>query len=111
VAVIALVLIGLSKPLTEHRPARMDYRGLLLIASGVALSVFGFQQSSIWGWSNPWIGLCIAAGLVLLVVFFVVESRTASPLLQVSIFRIRAFRIENVVLGIAMLVFIPIFFF
>ena len=38
---------------TVHRPARMDYRGLALIASGVALSVFGFQQSSIWGWSDP----------------------------------------------------------
>ena len=36
-----------SRPVTEHRPARMDYRGLALIASGVGLSVFGFQQSSI----------------------------------------------------------------
>ena len=34
-----------------------------------------------------------------------------SPLIQVSIFRIRAFAIENIVLGIAMLVFIPVFFF
>ncbi len=36
VAVIALVLIAVSKPSTVHRPARMDYRGLVLIASGVA---------------------------------------------------------------------------
>jgi len=40
------VLIVISKPVTVHRPARMDYRGLALIASGVALSVFGFQQSA-----------------------------------------------------------------
>ena len=32
---------------------RMDYRGLALIASGVGLSVFGFQQSAIWGWGDP----------------------------------------------------------
>ena len=31
VAIIALVLIVLSKPVTEYRPARMDYRGLALI--------------------------------------------------------------------------------
>ena len=37
--------------------------------------------------------------------------RTASPLMQVSIFRIRAFLVENIVLGISMLVFIPVFFF
>src|SRR6202789_1804509 len=37
VAIIALVLIVLSKPDTVHRPARMDYRGLVLIAAGVGL--------------------------------------------------------------------------
>src|ERR1700678_2046927 len=46
VALIALVLIVVSKPTTVHQPARMDYRGLALIAAGVALSVFGFQQSA-----------------------------------------------------------------
>src|SRR5271166_4154438 len=60
VALIALVLIVISKPTTDYRPARMDYRGLALIASGVALSVLGFQQSATWGWSNPAVGLCIA---------------------------------------------------
>jgi EmrB/QacA subfamily drug resistance transporter len=111
VAVVALVLIVLSKPSTVHKPARMDYRGLLLIASGVALSVFGFQQSSVWGWSNPATAACIAAGAALLVAFYFVELRTPSPLMEVHIFRIRAFFVENLVLGIAMLVFIPVFFF
>jgi EmrB/QacA subfamily drug resistance transporter len=111
VAVIALVLIALSDPVTEHRPAPMDYRGLALIAAGIGLSVFGFQQSQIWHWSNPAIALCIAAGLVLLALFHRVELRTASPLIQVRIFRVRAFLVENLVLGIAMLVFVPLFFF
>ncbi len=111
VAIVALVLIVLSKPTTVHRPARMDYRGLALIASGVALSVFGFQQSTVWGWSDPATGACIAAGAALLVVFYFVEARTPSPLIAVSIFRIRPFLVENMVLGIAMLVFLPVFFF
>src|ERR1700722_149949 len=111
VAIIALILIVVSKPVTAHRPARMDYRGLLLIVSGVALSVFGFQQSSTWGWSDPATGACIAAGAALLVVFYFVEMRTESPLMQVRIFRIREFFVENLVLGISMLAFIPVFFF
>ncbi|HEY2521253.1 MAG TPA: MFS transporter [Streptosporangiaceae bacterium] len=111
VALIALALIFISKPVTEHRPARMDYRGLVLIAAGVALSVFGFQQSSIWGWHNPGTWLCIVGGLALLVVFYLVELRTESPLIQVSIFRIRPFLVENIVLGISTTVFIPVFFF
>ena len=42
----------------------------MLIASGVALSVLGFQQSQVWGWTNPATGLCIVAGLALLLVFY-----------------------------------------
>ena len=61
VAIAALILIAWSKPVTEHQPARMDYRGAVLIAAGIALSVVGFQQSSVWGWTNPATGLCIAA--------------------------------------------------
>ena len=111
VALIALLLIYVSKPETDHQPARMDYRGLVLIASGVALSVFGFQQSGIWGWGNPGTWLCIVAGVLLLIVFYLVELRTPSPLIQVSIFRIRPFLVENLVLGVSMLVFVPVFFF
>jgi EmrB/QacA subfamily drug resistance transporter len=111
VALIALALIFISRPSTDHRPAKMDYRGLVLIAAGIGLSVFGFQQSTIWGWGNPGIGLCIAAGLALLVVFYFTEVRTPSPLMQVSIFKIRPFLVQNLVLGISNLVFIPVFFF
>jgi EmrB/QacA subfamily drug resistance transporter len=111
VALIALVLIVLSRPTTVHRAARMDYRGLVLIASGVALSVFGFQQSSIWGWGSPGTWACIVVGAALLVVFYFVEVRTASPLIEVRIFRIRPFLVQNVVLGTSNLVFIPVFFF
>jgi predicted MFS family arabinose efflux permease len=89
----------------------MDYRGAILIAAAAALSVFGFQQANIWGWSNPAIGLCIAAGLALFVVFYRIEKGTDSPLINVSIFRIRAFLVENLVLFVSMLVFVPVFFF
>ena len=111
VALVALALIAVSRPVTDHRWAPVDYRGLILIVSGVALSVLGFQQSAIWGWGNPGTGLCVAGGVALLVVFVVVELRTPEPLMQVRIFKIRAFAVENMVLAITMLVFVPVFFF
>ena len=44
--------------------------------------------------------------------FFVfAELPTESPLIQVAIFRIRAFSVENLVLLISMMAFIPVFFF
>jgi EmrB/QacA subfamily drug resistance transporter len=111
VALIALALIAISKPASQARPAPMDYRGLALIIGGVGLSVFGFQQSALWGWANPAIEIAIAVGVVLLVVFFAVERRTESPLINVRIFNNRAFLVENIILGIAMMAFIPVFFF
>jgi EmrB/QacA subfamily drug resistance transporter len=111
VAIIALVLIAIAKPVTEYRPAPIDYRGLALIIGGVGLSVFGFQQSSLWGWGNPAIEVCIAAGVVLLVVFYLVERRTEQPLMNVRIFNNQAFLVENIVLLVAMMAFIPVFFF
>ena len=111
VAVVALLLIAVSRPSTDHRPAPIDWRGLALIVTGVALSVVGFQQSALWGWGSPGTVLCVVAGLALLIVFGVVELRTATPLMEVRIFQIRAFFVENLVLGIAMLAFVPTFFF
>jgi EmrB/QacA subfamily drug resistance transporter len=111
VALIALALIALSKPPNEARPAPMDYRGLALIVPGVGLSVFGFQQSAQWGWSDPVIWASIAAGVVLLIVFFRVEARTESPLINVRIFRNQTFTVENIILGVASAAFIPVFFF
>jgi len=111
VALVALVLIFVSKPETEHKPARMDYRGLILIAAGTALSIFGFQQSGTWGWGDARTLACIAAGAALLVVFALVERGTSSPLIDVNIFRIRPFLVENLVLGVSNTVFIPVFFF
>jgi len=111
VAIIALVLIAIAKPVTEHRPAPIDYRGLALIIGGVGLSVFGFQQSSLWGWGNPAIEVCIAAGVILLVVFYLAERQTEQPLMNVRIFNNQAFLVENIVLLVAMMAFIPVFFF
>ena len=111
IAIIALVLIFVSNPVTEHRPAPIDYRGLALIIGGVGLSVFGFQQSQLWGWGNPAVAASIAVGVALLVVFYLVERRTAEPLINVRIFRNQAFLMENIILGIAMMAFIPVFFF
>jgi len=50
VAVVALILTARARPRTETRPGTFDVRGLVLIVSGVGLSVFGLQESQVWGW-------------------------------------------------------------
>jgi EmrB/QacA subfamily drug resistance transporter len=111
VALIALVLIAKSEPAQDRRPAPIDYRGLVLITVGVALSVFGFQQSALWGWGNPATALSIAVGAVLLIAFVRLELRTTAPLMNMVIFANRGFRVDNMVLLVSMTVFVPVFFF
>ncbi len=111
VAIIALILTALARPHTETRPGRLDFRGLVLIAGGVGLAIFGLQQTQVWGWTNPVAIACMVVGVLLLVAFFYVEPQISQPLIDVSTFRIRAFLVQNIVLFISMIVFIPIFFF
>jgi len=111
VALIALILIAVSKPKTQYQRAPIDYLGAVLLAAGVALSIFGLQQSELWGWSNPATWICIIAGLLIVVLFGFVELRTESPLIAIGIFKIRPFLVENVVLFVTMMAFIPMFFF
>ena len=111
VAIIALILTALARPRTGIRPGRIDWNGLVLIAGGVGLSVFGLQETQVWGWTSATVIICMVAGVLLLVAFFRYELRKEQPLIDVRTFRIRAFRVQNIVLFISMIVFIPIFFF
>ena len=111
VALVALVLIALSRPKTQYRRAPIDYRGAALLATGVALSIFGLQQSALWGWSNPGTWLCIIVGVLIVVAFGFVELRTDSPLIAVGIFKVRPFLVQNIVLFVTMMAFVPMFFF
>jgi len=111
VAIVALVLTAIARPVTQNRPGRMDWPGLVLISGGVGLAVFGLQQTQVWGWANATTITCMVAGVLLLVAFGVAELRVRQPLIDVRVFTIRAFLVENIVLFTSMIVFIPIFFF
>ena len=111
VAIIALVLTAKARPSTETRPAPIDLRGLVLVVAGVGLGVFGLQESQVWGWGNPATAGTIAGGIALLVVFAFVELGRRQPLIQVRMFAIRAFLVENIILFVSRMCFLPIFFF
>jgi EmrB/QacA subfamily drug resistance transporter len=111
VAIIALVLIAKSKPADEKHPAPLDYRGALLITAGMGLAVLGLQQSTVWHWDSPATWGTIVAGIALLAAFVRYELRIEDPLLRLSVFRDRAFAIDNAVLFLLMIPFVPLFFF
>jgi EmrB/QacA subfamily drug resistance transporter len=111
VAIIALFLTWKSKPENVKRPSPLDYRGTAMITAGMGLLVLGLQQSSIWGWGDVKTWATIAVGVALLVVFVFYELRVTNPLLRLEVFRDRAFAVDNIVLFLLMIPFVPLFFF
>ena len=111
IAVLALILLAAARITPSRRRERIDYPGALVAAIGMGLSVLGFEQAPQWGWDSAATWLCIVVGLAAIVVFGFVEARTASPLMQVRIFRNRAFIVDNAMLFLSMIAFVPVFFF
>jgi EmrB/QacA subfamily drug resistance transporter len=111
VAIVALLLTLRARPPEERHPGPIDTRGALLVCSGMALSVLGLQQASSWGWDSAATWACLAAGLLLLAVFVRIELRTAVPLVPMRLFADRGFAVDNAVLFLLSICFVPLFFF
>jgi EmrB/QacA subfamily drug resistance transporter len=111
IAIIAVVLTLISKPTEERNPARIDMRGAALVSGGMALAVLGLQQAGVWGWGSVATWLCLIAGLALLVAFVRFELRTDEPLVPLRLFADRGFLVDNIVLFLLSICFVPLFFF
>ncbi|MGZ4202007.1 MAG: MFS transporter, partial [Thermoleophilaceae bacterium] len=111
VAIVALVLMRRAHLRNETHPAKLDYRGTVLITGAMGLIVFGLQQSAQWGWGSVSTWACLVVGVLLMVAFVAWELRVTEPLLELRIFRDRGFAVETIVLGLMSIVFVPFFFF
>jgi MFS family permease len=81
--------------------ARVDWWGNVLFGVGLTAVLTGITYGiqpyggSDMGWTNPWVLAALIGGTALLVVFCFVETRVASPMFDLSLFRIRAFVAGN----------------
>jgi MFS family permease len=81
--------------------ARVDWWGNALFAVGLTVLLvaitYGIQPygSHTMGWTSPLVLAGLVSGVVLLVVFCVVETRIAEPMFEMALFRIRPFSAGN----------------
>jgi MFS family permease len=86
---------------THGRSSRIDWPGNLTFALGTALVLaamtYGIQPygGHSTGWTNPLVLGGLGAGIVLLAVFVIVETRVAEPMFRLGLFRVRAFAAGN----------------
>ncbi len=105
----SMLLVPESKDETAQR--RFDVAGAVTVTGGLTALVYGIVGAQQRGWgSTETIGIFVAAA-VLLGAFFVVETRSAAPLVRLSVFRIRSLSIANAVMFLAMSGLFAMFFF
>ena len=74
-----------------HEPERFDWLGAALLGPAVAVLLLGLTFGNAWGWTSPWLiltALCAAASLA---TFWIAEQRSASPLIDPALLRVRSF--------------------
>ena len=74
---------------------RLDWPGAVLVTTGLGLIVFALLESSKDGWRSGFVIGGFVAGLVALVFFLVVESRSHNPILPLELFHMRNFTGAN----------------
>ena len=92
IGVIAIV-ITLVKLSESKSPAarRIDVPGLITFSLGLALLVFALIRGNEQGWGSLSTVLELVGAVVLLLAFFVVESRHHDPMLDLSLLRVPTF--------------------
>jgi EmrB/QacA subfamily drug resistance transporter len=111
VAAIAIVLTIIANPEQNPRRERLDMRGALLVCAGMGVGVLGLQEASAWGWSSPATWACLVVGVALLAAFVRFELVVDQPLVPIRLFADRAFAVDNAVLFLISICFVPLFFF
>ena len=95
---IAVAVMALAGTRTGQREP-LDLVGAVTGTAGLAALIYGVMQSADHGWTSVLVVGPALAGLLLLVVFTVVEARfAAQPMMPLRLFRIRRVAIGNVML-------------
>jgi len=95
---IAVAMMSLAGTRTGRRES-LDLTGAVTGTAGLAALIYGVMHSADHGWASVQVVGPALAGLLLLVVFTVVEARFATqPMMPLRLFRIRGVSVGNVML-------------
>ncbi|GAA3828350.1 MFS transporter [Sphaerisporangium flaviroseum] len=92
---IVVAMMSLAGTRTGRRQS-LDLAGAVTGTAGLAALIYGVMQSADHGWTSVLVVGPAVAGLLLLVIFIVVEARFATqPMMPLRLFRIRRVLVSN----------------
>lgn len=107
--IVAVRMIATDRPVA---PPRLDIAGAVLVTGGLVALAYGIGEAAARGWAAASAMIGIGVGALLLIAFYLVESRYAvSPLIPVRLWRIRSVAAGNVLLLLTGACLNPMWFF
>lgn len=94
--------IALKEIVVQRTRSRIDWIGNLTFAAGILGVLLGLTYSIMpygghpTGWASPFVRVALVAGIVLLVVFVLVEHYVKEPMFRLGLFRSQAFSAGNI---------------
>src|ERR1700742_3687827 len=88
VVLAVIAVAGAVRLLAAHPPdpnVHIDWPGTVLVVAGLVAVVYGLSEADTAGWGAPTTLTLLAAGVVLLAAFVLVEQRVQHPLLPLRI--------------------------
>jgi EmrB/QacA subfamily drug resistance transporter len=93
-AILGWLILPQTRLGSEH--PKFDWGGAALLGPTLTVLVLALNQGSDWGIMSPALLGCVAVGSVLLIAFVRKEMHAPSPLLDMRLFRRRAFSAGNI---------------
>jgi EmrB/QacA subfamily drug resistance transporter len=97
VGIIAVPLVLFALPNSFGEKVRADVLGVVLVGLSVLGIVFGIVRGNDAGWHSAQVLTGLIGGGIALVAFLWWETRTATPLIPLRLFRDRSFSVANIV--------------
>lgn len=106
------VLTGLAviKESAHKSSDPLDLPGAVTLTAAMISGVWGITGAQEHGWSSGQTLGFLALGLLLLVVFIVIEQRTEHPMIELSLFKDRSIAVGMLLMIVTMLAFFAIVF-
>ena len=108
---VAITLFAARESRDETVTRSVDYAGIVAVTAGLAAIVLALVEGNVWGWGSARIVVLLAAGVLALVSFVVIELRVRAPMVNFSFFRSRSFFGANLVAFIVSFAMLAMFFF
>lgn len=87
VGLIALLLVRWACPNNNpYAGARIRVLPVVLLVTGLGLTVLAIQQSSVWSWTSPLTLTTVGVGLTMTAAFVLLQLHSASPLVDIRLF-------------------------